>query len=312
MTNQVTAGAPDKAPNNHKLSVVVATSQPWPEIEGCLNSLVYQTKAAGVELIVADGDRNSNGILATSPFLDDLTKIDVPGGSVFQLRGRAIEQACGEWIAITEDHCEVAEDWVESILKAIDRFPDATAIGGVVDNGADDSDVNWAQFLVANGPFMSPIKNGPADTIALQANIVYRRDSLPQSFDEDGLMEMLQNLELNNEKGGLINDDSIRVFHVQSLGFKGSCAINFHNGRSIAGYRLKTISAFERLARTVSFMLLPPYMLTRSVINLIQKRRGPLFIARMTPYLAIYQTCHAFGELVGYIGGPGSSPAHMR
>jgi hypothetical protein len=159
---------------------------------------------------------------------------------------------------------------------------------------------------------MSPSKTGPAKRIALQANICYRCDALPKIFSEYGLMEMLHNNALQHEKETLIAYDGMRVSHIQSLGLIGSCAINFHNGRSIAGYRLLRISFLERCLRTLTFLLLPPYMLARNVINLLEKRRGLLFVARVLPFMSLLLVCHAFGEFLGYLGGPASSPTRLR
>ena len=41
---------------NPTLSVIVATTHPWPEVEACLERLLAQTMAIGGEVILGDGD----------------------------------------------------------------------------------------------------------------------------------------------------------------------------------------------------------------------------------------------------------------
>jgi hypothetical protein len=38
------------------LSIVVATTKPWPEVRACLDSLMDQATTVSAEILVADGD----------------------------------------------------------------------------------------------------------------------------------------------------------------------------------------------------------------------------------------------------------------
>jgi len=292
------------------LSIVVATTKPWPEMRGCLESLETQAAATGAEILVMDGD--GQGLPEQQHTPAKIRWIRKPGASVFQLRATGMSEARADIVAVTEDHCRVAPDWCQRVLDAHQRHPEAAAIGGVVENGATGSTLDWAQFLVANGPFMRPIKNGVTDCIALQANVSYKRHALPGAFSNAGIMEMLYNQELHQRGELLLADDSLLVYHVQSLGFKGSCAINFHNGRSIAGYRLQIMRLPERWLRLLGCFILPPVMLFRSYIMLAGKKRPIGFALSVTPYLITLLVCHAAGEFVGYITGAGESPKHLR
>lgn len=293
-----------------KLSIIVATTQPWPEIRGCLESLEVQAKNTGAEVLVADG--NGEGLSADLRTDGNIRYFYKPGASVFQLRAMAMEHARAEIIAVTEDHCRVAPDWCEKIIAAHARHPEVAVIGGVVENGAINNLVDWAHFLVANAPYMSPLKVGFTDKVALQANISYKRYALPMSFSKQGLMEMLYNQEISKRGLRLYADDSVVVEHIQSLGFIGSCAINFHNGRSIAGYRLEIMGSFERWLRLIGCAVLPPYMLLRTWCTLIAKRRSLFFGLAVTLYLIALLICHAAGEVLGYIKGSGESPKRIR
>lgn len=52
------------------LSIVIATTQPWPEMRGILESLYDQARAIPAEIIVADGHGLGQPDSSPSPFPD--------------------------------------------------------------------------------------------------------------------------------------------------------------------------------------------------------------------------------------------------
>jgi hypothetical protein len=222
-----------------------------------------------------------------------------------------MSHARGEIIAITEDHCRVAPNWCEQIIQAHKDYPDAAAIGGEVENGATTSLIDWANFFLVFAPFVSPIKNGPSERICLQANISYKRRVVSRMASQLGVMEMLFTRQLRQEGEVLIADDRLLVSHVQSHGFWGTFAAHFHNGRSIAGFRLEELGSVGRMLRLGSTAILPPYLLWSTLRALVSKQQllGKIFAS--LPLLGILVCCHAAGEFVGYIAGPGRSPQRL-
>ncbi len=289
------------------LSVVVATSKPWPEIRATLASLLPQARALGAEVIVADG---AGGGLPDPPALPEVVRVTERGASVFRLRALGRARARGEVVAITEDHCRVRDDWCRAIVAAHRRHPDADVIGGVVENGATGAAVDWAQFLVANGPFMPPLRPGAPRRLPGQANLSYKRRALPPDPLGRGVLETFHN-ESAARAGRLLVDDALVVEHVQSVGLLGSCALNFHNGRSIAGFRLSHMGGLERLVRLGGVVVLPAYMLVRTLAAVLPKRRHRGAVLASLPFLCLFLCCHAAGEAVGYVAGPGRSPARL-
>jgi hypothetical protein len=182
-------------------------------------------------------------------------------------------QARGEIIAVTEDHCQVTLGWCERIIQAHKDYPDAAAIGGAVENGRGEHLIDWANFFLIFAPFMLPIQNGESARICLQANISYKRRVLPQSVSKLGMMEMLFNQRLRQQREKLVNDEKLIVYHVQSHGFLGTLAAHFHNGRSIAGFRLQYIRWPERIVRLGGSFVLPLYLLWRTLRAILENRR---------------------------------------
>ena len=222
-----------------------------------------------------------------------------------------MRQSRGEIIAITEDHCRVASDWCEQIIQVHKDHPGAAAIGGTVENGATTSLIDWANFFLVFAPFVSPIKNGPCERSCLQANISYKRRVVSRIVSQLGVMDMLFTRQLRKEGEVLMADDRLVVSHVQSHGFRGTFAAHFHNGRSIAGFRLEHLGGIGRVLRLGSTAILPPYLLWSTLRALLNKQRflGKVFAS--LPLLALLVCCHAAGEFVGYIAGPGRSPQRL-
>lgn len=292
------------------LSVVIATTRAWPEIEPCFESLHGQAQAVGAEILVGDG--HGQGL---PPDVADrypaVKWIKRPGGSVFYLRELAMTKASGAIVAVTEDHCTVTPGWCERMLQAHRDHPEAAAIGGVVENGATTRLIDWSNFLVVFGPFTAPIESGEQPAISLQANISYKRRVVPRTMSRLGMMEFLFNRQLRERGEILIADEQLIVSHNQTWGFWGTFAAHFHNGRSIAGFRLARISGIERLLRLGGCAILPAYLLWVTIGPVIRKGRllKPVFMS--LPLTILVVTCHAAGECVGYLLGPGNSPQQL-
>jgi hypothetical protein len=293
------------------LTVVVATTQRWPEVRLCLDSLHNQAVEAGAEVLVADGHGEGlpDTALARYP---QVSRLRMPGASVFQLRAAAMARAQGEVVAVTEDHCRLAAGWCRSILEAHRDYPDAAVIGGVVENGADRRLLDWANFFVANGASMPPVPNGAHRRVALQATVSYKKHVVPRDVPPSGRMEWMLNQDLRRRGEKLVSDNRILVHHIQSFGFHEACAIHYHDSRSIAGFRLQRIGVAERLVRLAACPAMPPLLLLRTIVPIIRKRRclGRLLLS--LPLIAVLVHCRAAGALAGFLCGAGESPRRIH
>jgi hypothetical protein len=296
---------------NIPLTVVIATTQPWPELKMCLDSLHDQAAAAGAELLVVDGHGRGlpDGVLDRYP---RVTRIERSGASVLQMRAFAMAQASGEVVAVTEDHCRVAPDWCRRIIEAHHKFPDAAVVGGVVENGASQRIVDWASFFIVNGASMPPVRNGAHRKVALQASVSYKRRAVPREVPRLGRMEWMLNRELRRRGETLVSDDRIVVDHIQSLTFGQTCAIHYHDSRCIAAFRLEHIGLPERLVRLGACFAMPPLLFWRTVLPILAKRRHLRWLLLSLPMLGILVHCRAAGALVGFLAGAGRSPLHIR
>lgn len=282
------------------LSVILATTEAWPDLANCLAVLEPQAERTGAEIIVGDGDGSGLPEKFTSN-PGRVVWIRKPGASVFELRALCVRAARADIIATTEDHCIVEADWCERVLAAHAEHPEALAIAGAVTNGSTTSRADWANFLHTFGAFTPPVDPHQRIRWPVNANLSYKRSVFPDGAIAPGWMELQLNGRLMGEHRVIV-DDRLRVAHVQSHGFLGTFAAHFHNGRATAGLYPIRLSR-----RQLPWRL---YRLTMQTLR--NKPELQPVIRSCRPMIAMLSTCHAFGEIAGILFGPGRSPQRLR
>lgn len=295
--------------NSVKLSIVVAVSDPWPAAKICVESLEQQTDLSNIEVIFADGSGCGIPEEKISP---GIVKVVEKGAPVSKLRSLGVIRSRGEIIAFTEDHCRVAPDWCAQMIALHEAYPDAAAIGGIVENGATGSILDEVHFLIANGPYMRPLRHSEKRVLTGQANVSFKRRFLADGIPASGIVQMFFNRDLIQRGLHVMMSDRLEVWHVQSLGVIGTCRMHFHTGRTIAGFRRNRISRVHGLMRTLSCLILPLYLAGRTLHTVFSKRRKRREAIVGLPITGLLVTCHAAGEFTGYIAGAGSSPYLVR
>src|SRR5262245_30836690 len=199
------------------LSVVVASTQPWPALRPCLDALLPQIRGLGAELIVVDG--NDHG-LPDSGVPAGVNWQRRPGASPYQLRAAGLAAARGAIVAVTEDHCVVRPDWCAQVLEAHQRWPRAAVIGGALENGATSTLLDWAGFFVAQSSFLPPLPTGEREHVSGQANVSYKAQVLPESFPAIGMVESHFQRQARARGEILVTDGRMVVHHAQALSLR--------------------------------------------------------------------------------------------
>lgn len=299
-----------QAPAPVPLTIVVGTIQGWPEVAPNIASLRAAAEAAGGELIVADG----SGLPApTAVAVGRVTRwISQPDASVFQLRQVAYQEARGDVVAITEDHCFVPREWGLDFLRAHADHPEAAAVGGSVENAATRHLIDWASFFVVQTASMPPLSTGSAERVAGAVNVSYKRRALDtlRGYDGMGAMDILHQRALRKRGETLWVEDAIRVAHDQSLGLRGTTVIHFHAGRTMSGFHRQRMNIYH-WARAAGAFVVPLARLGR--ILTIGSRKG--HAARLVvslPWIVWLLYSQAAGQFIGYALGPGESPRQVQ
>ena len=292
-----------------RLSVIVPTTRPWPEVRPCLEALLPQMKASRADIIVADG--NGDGVP------DDVLRehgrvLRVhrhPGASVFELRAMALADATADILAITEDHCIPAPDWCERLVDAFDSNPNVLGVAGAVANGSRRRLIDRANYFITFAGATPPIVAGSYG-IPPVSNVSFRRAALPSWDVEPGHVELHVAPHLLAE-GRMLLDDRVLVDHVQSHGFVGTFPAHFHNGRSSLGLLTQGQTWPER-RRRLRRQLTRPYWMTRSTYAALRPKRSAKAEAVPSfPLIAMLAACYTAGAIVGLLLGPGTSPRKL-
>lgn len=182
-----------------------------------------------------------------------------------------------------------------------------------MENGTTDRLLDWATFMVTQGPFVAPLQSGPSDRIVGPAALSYKREALARRprHGSFGAIELFDTGTMRRPGDVLVNDDAIRVHHHQSMGLRGTAASQFHNGRSIAGFRRGDMALGDWI-RVLGWPLLPLYRSART-IRIVWSRYPPRrVLLGSIPAIAFLHYAQMLGEVAGYVAGPGTSPQKLR
>jgi hypothetical protein len=259
-----------------------------------------QVDALGGEIIVGDGHGEALQP-GTAEASERLRWIRKPGASVFELRALAAGSARGEIIALTEDHCLVADDWCARVLEAFAAAPEAQAAWGPILNGSRDSRIDWANYFHTFGAFVPPCDPDQRFRCPPIANVAFRREVFPEEPPAPGWIELELSPRLLHA-GRFRMHGPMQVTHVQSHGFWKTLRSHFDNGRSTTGLHRVPLGSRQF-----------PWRLYRETVRLIGggETIRPTVRASL-PCIFLLSCCHALGEITGILAGPGNSPARLR
>jgi len=122
-----------------KITVLVCTRNRPEIIESCILSVLNNTYHDFEFLIVDQSADNKTEEIAKEYMSADkrIKYLHLDGQGKSKSLNLGIRNSSGEIIAMTDDDCAVAKDWIENIIKAFEENPDVGIVcGSVVDNAA--------------------------------------------------------------------------------------------------------------------------------------------------------------------------------
>ena len=295
--------------------MIVPTRCEWPAIEPVVDALRSQIIAVNAELVVADGtDRGAAIDRRAAAVPPELVRVlRVPGSDVFELRARGLAEANGDIVAMIEDHCEPAPDFVAAILASHQQHTEH-AIAGAVTNGSTTRVIDRVNFLVVHARNLPPRDEIPgAAWIPTPSNVSYKRSAVPSKVPERGWLETVHNVALL-QADQVAFDDRIVVKHVQSTGSLGTFRNHFHAGKCMGGLARATIG--DRAAQLrwgYRSALGVPADLVRPVWQLRRRSAGDRrAVVPLLPLVVAVSTFDAVGFTCGVLAGAGRSPRLVR
>jgi len=287
------------------ISVVIASIVGAPFIDECLHSLAQQASICSAEVIVVACGTTEYAARIAGKF--PWVRVIHRAGreTVPDLRRHGVDEANGEIVAIIEEHCVAAPDWLQQTMQAHEDG-DFAVVGGPVVACNYSRLRDWVVYFCEYNNYLPPWQEGGTHDLG-SANIAYARnllmkynDLLGAGYWEAGLHPVLMT-------------DGVR-FHAAAQ------MVVYHRGPFNFGYYLRQRYWFSRAfagarglppSRKAIYVLaspiLPLLLFARLALRVWNKHcRVDKFIwsiPLLIPVLVVYVA----GELVGYLAGPGDA-----
>jgi glycosyltransferase involved in cell wall biosynthesis len=292
------------------LSVVIASCVGDPFISRCLRSLEGQ-RGERVEFIIVDraGGKVADMLAQDFPWAKLIRRPE--GRSVPDLRRDGLEVSKADYVAIIEEHCVAAENWIELALRCIDKSP--AAVGGVVDDSEYDRLMDWAVYFTEYNAYMPPVERGTTYDICA-ANCIYRRDLLLKFLPEQGsgYWEAVVNRSIMEAGHNLQAEPDLIVRRTGPFTFFYYLGQRFLFSRAFGGIRRTAVPIWYRVAYVLLAPLLVPLLWFRTTKRVFAKGHRIDRYLLATPILIPVNFIYVLGEWVGYLAGPGDSLSRIE
>lgn len=274
-----------------------------------LSALLGQCRGLAAEVIAVasaeDPTREALRALAGHP---QLRIIEMAGRrSVPQLRGEGVRASRGRLVAITEDHCLFSAGWVAGLVEQ-HGLREIAAVGGPVEDGRTGGPLDWAIYFSRYLGSMPPLP--PGSTRSLPGNnACYKREALDavKGLFAEGFWENDINNELLARGYVLWLEPDLVVTHNKPYRFFAYLGLRYRHARCYGGMIAGKLTAAARARRAILSPLIPALLMLRAVrsIHAKKRRRSEFFLA--APAVLLCYLVWFWGELTGYLCGPGAT-----
>lgn len=228
----------------------------------CLAGLAAQTGAPPFDVVVAY-DPHLSGMDELAARWPAVRFVSNAGQRTpLELASRALAEATGEVILLTEDHCIPAPDWVATMVRA--QADGRAVVGGMVDIREGANAVDWAFYFVDFFRYASPGREGPSPTLTV-CNVSYSRAKLGAIRDiwRVYFHETAINDALRERFGSLWLEPRSRVSMARHVSFSDALYERYAFGRLFGCTRLGFCSKSKRAYYALLAPLLPAVLLAR-------------------------------------------------
>lgn len=291
--------------HNPAISVVIASIVGAPFIDECLESLEMPAKNLSAQVIVvACGSGEYAARIADKfPWVEVIHRAERE--TVPDLRRHGAEKASGEIVAIIEEHCVAAADWLEQVLKAHGRG-DFGVVGGPVAPDGYSRLRDWVVYFCEYNNYLPPWQEGGAHELG-SANIAYSRVVLLKYKDRlgAGYWEASLHPRLWADGVRFHAAAAMVVRHRGPFNYRYYLQQRYWFSRAFAGAR--RLTAPRRAAYLLASPLLPFLLLARMALRVRNKHCHMDKFILSLPLLAPVLIVYVAGEFIGYLAGPGDA-----
>ena len=269
-------------------------------IARCLDALAAQRKAPPFNIVLVY-DPRLRGVDALRERYPRVSMIaNEPDRGPPELAARAIHEADGDFILLTEDHCIPDPEWVAALCS--EQSLDRAAVGGVMETDAHARAVDWAVYFVDFFRYMPPVAQGESPSLT-HCNISYRRSYLDQirTLWERQFHETEINNALRERFGKLWLVPAAQMRMRRNVRFVDAVHERYAFGRLFGCTRLDFISPRRRIVYALLAPGLPLLLFGRMARRALKRGSAARAFVRALPALSVMVVAWACGEWLGYL-----------
>lgn len=287
-------------PHDPSITVAIVAICGAFHLRRCLAALDVQSGAPPFSIVVVY-DPHLDDVAAMAPQRPGIPFIANAGQRTpLELAARAVREAGGELVLLTEDHCVPHPDWVRQLVEA--QRPGRAAVGGAVEALPGGTAADWAFYLVDYFRYMPPLAAGPSPSLTV-CNVAYRRDRLEEiaGLWEEIFHETAINEALKARFGELWLEPSATVGMRRHVRFRDALYERYAFGRLFGCTRLGFMPGWRRAYFGILAPVLPVLLLGRMIRRSLESRRNAARLLRSFPYLVALVIAWSWGEWLGYL-----------
>lgn len=266
----------------------------------CLAALDEQAGGPPFAVVVVY-DPHLDDVAGMAPERPDISFIANEGQRTpLELAARAVREAGGDLVILTEDHCVPRPGWVRRLVEA--QRPERAAVGGAVEALPGGTAADWAFYLVDYFRYMPPLAAGPSPSLTV-CNVSYRRERLDEiaGLWETIFHETAINEALKARFGDLWLEPSAAVGMRRHVRFRDALYERYAFGRLFGCTRLGFTPRWRRAYYGLLAPFLPVLLLGRMAARSLASPGNAARFLRSFPHLAALVLAWSWGEWLGYL-----------
>jgi len=217
-----------------------------------------------------------------------------------ELASRAVSEATGSLILLTEDHCVPGPGWVRAMVDA--QSEERAVVGGTVEPLPGTTTADWAFYLVDYYRYMPPVEPGPSPTLTV-CNASYRADRLEAIADvwADIFHETAINDRLASRHGSLWLAPDAKVAMRRHVRFRDALGERYAFGRLFGCTRLAFLPSWRRVYYVLLSPALPIILFGRMARASFRDAANARKFAGSALHVAALVLAWSWGEWLGYL-----------
>lgn len=293
-----------------ELSVVVICLRYTEYFRMALGHLNAQTVAQLLELIVVT--TQDRDLKIDPQEIEDLFGYKIVKLNKLESYGDAkaagVASATASLVAFMEDHSYPDPTWAEAFINA-HRKGGFAAVGPIVLNANPSSTVSWGCFLVFYGSWMAPLRQEEVKHLP-GSQSCYKRDLLlnyRRSLSDMLEVESVLHWDFLAKGYKLCQEPKAKLYHLNFSLMRPIFSEYYLSSRVFAASRASDFEGLTKVVYALGSPLVPLIRLWRILRDARRGRSDFGIVLRASVPIILTASAGAFGEMIGYILGPGSA-----